>query len=350
MSFEPDNPFSSDLFIQALVESKTLTPQTGWVTKKFELGESSTYGFYKNHSYGEYIFDWAWAEAYERHQVPYYPKLIHCTPFTPVNAAKILGPQKEELITAVKEDYLKTSLSGHHYLFTSPEETKLLHQAGYEIRDSLQFHWENKYESFEHFLSTLKSRKRKMIKKERRQIYEMGLEIKIQSLNEVSHEQMVEVYELYLTTIDKKLSHPYLNINTFLEFKRKLSPSGLLITANKGQKMVAMSLFFQSSTTLYGRYWGCMPEYQSTSLHFEMCYYMGMEICIARELALFEAGAQGEQKLLRGFAPVIIKSAHHLKIPQFHEAITRFIQEESIQIAEQAKNLESYLPFSIQLK
>ncbi len=348
MAFEDDNPFITQEFSDSLINSQVIGEKTGWYLKIFQNEFCYTNAYIKTHSYGEYIFDWQWAHAYEQNNLPYYPKLVHAIPFTPVNSPKIIGggqENKRKFIREIKKEYLNSPLSSHHYLFIDLNEVELLSQEDYLIRDSIQFHWKNEWQSFEHFLDSLKMRKRKMIKKERLNAQKLGLRIEKREFHQLTGDEVQSIFRLYLETIDKKQSNAYLNQKTFELWTNKLSHQGFVFLAYKERKIVAMSLFFHSSTTLYGRYWGCDPLYQSQYLHFEMCYYLGIDYCIENKLSLFEAGAQGEQKLLRGFRPVVIKSAHHFKHPQYHSAIEGFIKQESLEIGKQLHLMEQYLPY-----
>lgn len=338
------NPFESHSFFQALKESGATDEKMGHREKLFKKDESYLYGFIKEHSYGEYIFDWGWAQAYERYGLAYYPKLIHYTPYTPVNAHKFIGEKKRELMEQAWEFYQQETVSSHHYLFIQPEEVELLEEK-YLIRDSLQYHFHNEFDSFEDYLEKLNKNKRKTIKKERAQVEKHGLEIKRQLINELSDEEIREIYHFYLTTVAKKNAFAYLRSETFLAFKKYLPKQTMVIRAFQDEELMGMSLFFISEEAIYGRYWGCHPCFERSFLHFELCYYQGIDYVIENNIPLFEAGAQGEQKLIRGFKPVIIKSAHHLKHPEMHQAVRNFIEEERQYLKIEFEKCVSLLPF-----
>jgi len=345
--FCDSNPFASKQFYQSLVGSDALSSQTGQTPLFFETDHAYTLGLIKTHSYGEFIFDWAWANAYQRLGLNYYPKLIHYTPFTPVNAPKIYShgmDQAKELINLVKNHYLaQEELSSHHYLFINIDEQKNLKEAGYLIRNSMQYHWKNSWESFDHFLDSLLKRKKKMIMKERRKVLEHGLEISTNNFQDLNDNEVLKVFKLYQSTVVKKNSYLYLNLQTFMLWRK--CKEAKIVLARKIEDIIAMAIFFQGPKTLYGRYWGIDPKFNLPMLHFELCYYQGMEICFKHNLELFEAGAQGEQKLKRGFAPVIIKSAHHLRNFKMFEAVENFINEEKEFIDDQIKIALNLLPY-----
>jgi predicted N-acyltransferase len=347
-----ESPITHGDFYTSLEQSKTLDEKSGWIPFTFQDCNNTCYGFEKHHSYGEFIFDWGWAEAYQRYQVPYYPKLLHSTPYTPVNAPKILGDQNkiESFCSELKEYYVEQNhLSGHHYLFTTEEENKALEKLGYSIRSSLQYHLPWPFKSFDEFLDSLKSRKRKNIKKERSQVQDSGLRIEKKLLKDCTQGEVLRLFDLYLQTILKKYSQAYLNFETFSLWQKTLGDKMTLVSAYlpDDEKALANSIFFHSDKTLYGRYWGIDLERERDFpfLHFELCYYQGMDLCCEKGLSLFEAGAQGEQKLLRGFKPVRITSAHHLRQPQLFDAVKDFIIREGQSVRKQIDELSNYLPY-----
>lgn len=347
-SFSPgDSSWEID-FLKLCEKTNVVGEGTGWSPVHVKKPNSFIPGYVKGHSYGEFIFDWAWADLYQRLGKQYYPKLLHAIPFTPVNAKKVWGDSDIEGVQAAIGFYSSIDdLSSHHWLFTDSKLNSLLEANGYFIQDTLQYHWKKRWHSFDEFLQSLKMRKRKQIKKERNKVRDYGLEISWKPGNEVSSLEMGHVYNLYLSTIDKKHSHAYLNEQFFLNLPSVLKENFLLCQAKDGDRLVAMSMFFKSSSTLYGRYWGILPECESqySCLHFEMCYYQGMDFCFANNLSLFEAGAQGEQKLLRGFEPVTIKSAHHVRDPQLGEIIKRHVSETNLQMKRVIKDLALHLPY-----
>lgn len=346
------NPFSKPKLFSIFEDSKVIGSESGWnplylCLFKDERLIALQYTFIKMHSYGEFIFDWAWADFYYKNSIPYYPKLLSAIPFSPINAPKILiHPEYQEFKSLIQEKLLDESLricklnnlSGYHHLFSEELTHPKLIQ-----RSSIQFHFENHFEDFNDFLNSLKSRKRKNITKERKAIKDSKISIKEYTQN-FPDEIYTDIYLLYLNTIDKKYSQAYLNLEFFKYLFEQYQEHLLLYLAYDGDELIAMSLFLKSQDTLYGRYWGAKrDDYQF--LHFEMCYYLGLEYCFKHQLKLFEAGAQGEQKLLRGFKAVEIKSLHYLSISQIHQLIENYIHTESEQNQEQIKNYNDYLPY-----
>lgn len=333
-------------FFKILETSHSVGEESGWIPQHFKINDSLLPGYIKLHSYGEYIFDWDWARLYAQNQLAYYPKLIHAIPFTPVNAPKFLGNEQDfpKLARESFKFYQEHELSSEHYLFINSSEEEILNSMGFSIKITHQYHFYNRYESFDHFLTCLKKNRRKNIKKERRLITESDLSIQTLTHEQITPKLLTDFYQFYLSTISKKGSYAYLTP----QFFRALEDQNIcLITAKKETKIIAMSLFFYDEKTLYGRYWGILPNHESSYpyLHFELCYYRGIEFCIAEKLKVFEAGAQGEHKLIRGFIPQTIKSAHHLKLSPAFDIVKKDIQQQNKVTLENIKKLKSYLPF-----
>ncbi len=335
------HPLSSYDFFKLLEDSKSVSPESGWHPIYFKDKENFSYSYIKTHSYGEYIFDWSWADLYQRLNLNYYPKLIHALPFSPLNAPKFQVEDKS-FYRKIFDFYIhQKELSSHHYLFISKKLSHELESIGYFTKMTLQFHFDNDYKSFDEYLDSLKSRKRKQIKKERKKAKELNYEIRQIEFASLDNYQLGEIYKLYSHTIEKKHSHSYLSQDFFMNLNTL--KNGFVFLAYEGEKIVAMSLFFYNDKALYGRYWGSTSDNQY--LHFEMCYYLGIDYCIEHNIPLFEAGAQGEQKLLRGFKPKIIYSAHHLRDSKLYQVIKDHTLLENQHIQNQLKSLESYLPF-----
>lgn len=336
-------------FLESLETHNCVGENTGWVPHHFKTKDALLPTYIKFHSYGEYIFDWAWAQFYQNNNLNYYPKLLHAIPFTPVNAPKFFGnPQEfEKLAKESFHFYQEHNLSSEHYLFINDNEQKLLESLGFTTKLTHQYHFYNEYESFDEFLSLLKKSRRKNIKKERRTIAESGLMIKRYTKDKITSDILENLYLFYMTTISKKGSYPYLTREFFLSLKEQ---NTLIISAEKEDDPIAMALFFFCDDVLYGRNWGIKPEAENDYpyLHFELCYYQGIEYCIEKNLSLFEAGAQGEHKLTRGFTPVIIKSAHHIKIPQCYDIIKKDIEQQNLQTKRDIEALREFLPFKNQ--
>lgn len=345
-----DNPFCDGRFFQLLEESHSVGDETGWLPYHLKYQQDILPGYLKGHSYGEYIFDWAWADFYQRYRIPYYPKLIHAIPFTPVNAPKNLTQSADifsELVAHSFENYQRTTqLSGEHYLFLTDDEAKIIESQGHKIMKSTQYHWQKKWDNFEHFLQSLKKGRRKMIKKERQKVKDSGIRIKTYRAHECL-EIMPKVYELYLSTIAKKNSYAYLKKEFFQLLPKMMDESLLIFIAEYNSQDIAMSLFIDSEKALYGRYWGILAQYENEfpALHFEMCYYQGMDYCFKNDIPLFEAGAQGEHKLWRGFEPVEILSAHHLRIPELFKPICDYIDQQNQEVENRILELRKYLPY-----
>ncbi|ATH08529.1 hypothetical protein BIY24_11380 [Halobacteriovorax marinus] len=340
-----DDIFNKYHFHRALENSKSIGAERGQLPFYITIREdkelqAACVVYLKTHSYGEYIFDWSWADFVERSGHSYYPKLVAQNPFTPVINRKFLGdlqfiPQLlEEIDTLAKN--LKCSST--HLLFLENNESKKVSDS-YKSRSSFQYHWKNRdYKSFEHFLNSLKSRKSKQIRKER----DSDLLIKVIEGSELSNFGS-KFYALYQSTIDKKRSFAYLTPEFFNYIFNHLQESTMLIAAFKEQNLVAASLFFKGEKKLYGRYWGALEEYKN--LHFELCYYQGIEYSIKYNYETFEAGAQGEHKIPRGFEPTLINSAHCIYNELFQEPIYKFIDQEALEVEKIISELSHRLPF-----
>lgn len=340
------NPFVSYEFFLALEKGKCLRGHSGWHPLYFALTsddglKSAIVSYIKTDSYGEFIFDWEWARAYQQYGLAYYPKLTVAIPYSPISAPKILGDlnQAEEmLLPALWDFYQKEELSGLHFLFTSKKEGQILGRQGLLERDSYQFHWQrNKENNFEDYLQSLKKNRRKTVKRERREIRQ-NQDLKIKTLigEEITSEDLKFFYQCYLNTIDKKWSQAYLSFEFFDIFFQEKKAAFYLVMAYENEKRIACSLYFKSGRVLFGRYWGCQKEIPF--LHFELCLYQGLELALSLGLDRFEAGAQGDHKRLRGFLPITTKSYHHLKNPTFHHAVGEFIKKESQAITQWFKN------------
>lgn len=326
------------LFWKILRESGCVDESRGMKIHEFTQGTSSLVTFSKTHSYGEYIFDWAWADAYNRSGLSYYPKLTSMVPFTPATTPHFLGPASDWKSLLSQHDELLPSHSSAHFLFTTPEEQNFLGENGYILRDSFQYHFFNEgYGSFDEFLGKLKTKKAKHIRSER--IFP-GLRIERFSGDSLTEPHALEMYTYYLMTIEEKGAIPYLTKEFFLRLFNELPHNVLYVRAGT----VAGALFYYDSQRLYGRYWGSSQYVKN--LHFELCYYQGIEFAIERNIPVFEAGAQGEHKIARGFRPTLTTSAHKINHPQFSRAIKDFIIKEREEVRRTMEELNKYLPFS----
>ncbi|MEE2744248.1 MAG: GNAT family N-acetyltransferase [Bdellovibrionota bacterium] len=346
---EDASPFCSYEFLGALEETGCIGENKGQVPLYFTLWEDDLRAcfivFVKSHSYGEYIFDWAWADAFARYQVPYYPKLCSQVPFTPVTDPKFLIHKDyknknyaEILLEHVFEVSKTLKTSSIHSLYIPEREKQYFAKKGFLLRKGHQYHFENNgYKNFSDFLKTLEKRKRKQIQKERNFIIkEANLQIKTYTGSDLDDSKAETWFEFYESTILKKRSFAYLNLEFFKSIFRDLSSQVLFVCAYFEDKPVAGSLFLYNDKVLYGRYWGAIKEFKF--LHFELCYYQGIDFALSKGLKRFEAGAQGEHKIKRGFLPKVIWSAHYIENKSFKEAIEKFIEDEG-------KSLENFLDY-----
>lgn len=353
----PSFPFSDYDYLRALETSGSVGVDSGWFPQYFTAhsGDSlqgASYLYAKHHSHGEYIFDWSWAEAYERYQVPYYPKLLSAIPFTPATGPKLLlasHPDREnvaaQLIRAALQQTQVLDYSSLHYLFITDNEIGFFERAGFLIRHSFQYHWVNRgYASFVDFLGSLQSKKRKQIRKEREQLEGENLAFRALTGDELIPDHAALFYRFYLRTITEKGAIPYLTEAFFATAFETMRDRIVLFLAEDGNETVAGSLCYFKGDTLYGRYWGTTRAVRN--LHFELCYYRPMEWAIARGLKRFEAGAQGEHKIARGFLPTLTYSAHWIRHSQFREAIARFIEEEKRAIDLYFEEMRNHSPYS----
>lgn len=325
------------IFWKILRETGCVDESRGMKIHEFTEGSSKLVTFSKTHSYGEYIFDWAWADAYNRAGLPYYPKLTSMVPFTPATAQHFLGPTTDWPGLLRQHEELLHKHSSAHFLFTTSDEQKFLGDNGYILRDSFQYHFFNEsYSSFDDFLEKLKTKKAKHILKERQ-----FPELTIERLtgNTLTQAHADEMYNFYLMTIEEKGAIPYLTKTFFQRLFTELSNNVLYVRAGE----VAGALFYYDEERIYGRYWGASKFIPN--LHFELCFYQGIEFAIEKKIPVFEAGAQGEHKLARGFRPYITTSAHRINHPAFSRAIEDFVKKEREEIRSTVEELSKYLPF-----
>lgn len=347
------NPFLQYAFLHALHESGSASRETGWEPQYLTLWhddqlEAALPLYLKYHSYGEYVFDWAWADAYARHNLPYYPKLLGAIPFTPVTGPRLLArtdAARAALIQTLEELQNNTgNLSSTHILFPVEAEAQMLKDAGFLLRSGVQFHWQNDhYRHFDDFLSTLDRKKRRNILAERRKVQDAGVHFQLREGKQIREEDWVFFYRCYCQTYAEHRSTPYLNLDFFLQIAASMPQNLLLTIALKDNTPIAASLVIHDETTLYGRYWGAVAHVDC--LHFEAAYYQPLEFCIEQNLACFEGGAQGEHKLARGFLPQKTWSAHWLSHPDFYEAVERFLEREASGINHYIGELNDRNPF-----
>jgi len=405
------NPFLTYEFLYSLECTGCLGQHSGWYPRYFLLWNESPSkhlvgampAYLKTNSYGEFVFDWAWAEAYERNNLPYYPKLVCSIPFTPCTGQRILvHPTLERsttvlmLASAAKQFCDSEAYSSVHWLFVTEAESQLL-SAGTNEKDSqisesishneiapneksvkqntdmhksaqqdnnwpsnldllcridCQYHWRNdNYNSFEDFLRQCTAKRRKTIRRERRHVTDAGIRVEKRMGSTLSTQEWLWVHELYQSTFDRKWGNPSLTMDFFKRIGSLFGGNVLVVlaysnTAQLPEKPVACSIMFVGKTVLYGRYWGCREQHNS--LHFEACYYQGIEFCIDNGLTTFEPGAQGEHKITRGFIPTITRSAHYIAHPGFRGAIADFLAEETQHVEHRCAGLTNKLPFKEQ--
>lgn len=352
-----DDPFVEHAFLRALEQSGSVGRGTGWqpshVIARDALGLLGALPLYvKQHSYGEYIFDFGWARAAERAGLPYYPKLTAMVPFTPATGRRLLHRPGADLTAVARvlaegiaEAERRHRASSTHVLFTTEKERDaLVAGAGMLPRLSLQFHWRNDgYASFEHYLERFRSALRKQVRKERREALGHGVEIKVLEGAELTARDRAALRAFYFDTCHKRGSGPYLTAAFFDRLADTLAPRTVAVLAYKGGEPIAGTLNFQKGKHLYGRYWGCAEEL--SSLHFECCYYRLIERAIAQGLTRFEAGAQGTHKLRRGLLPAEVHSAHALRDGRLRAAVAEYLVEEAAGVRRELALLAEHGPF-----
>ena len=347
-----DMPLLSHAFLSALETSGSVGDGTGWqASHMLVFNDAQLVGamplYLKNHSYGEYVFDWAWAEAYARNGLSYYPKLLSAIPFTPITSSRLLTrePEIQQLmIKALLQIMEKHQLSSAHVLFPDDDSAQAFSNAGWLKRVGVQFRWKNEeFQSFDEFLNTLSHDKRKKIRQERNRIKASGVVCKRIKGADISPEQWEFFYRCYENTYFEHRSTPYLTLPFFQQLGRTMPQNILLVLAYVDDQPVAAALNIYDKTTLYGRYWGAVQYVPN--LHFELCYYQAQEFCIAENIEYFEGGAQGEHKLARGFKPRPTCSYHKIAHPEFARAIEDFVEQESHGIAAYTNELEARAPF-----
>jgi hypothetical protein len=345
-------PLLNHAFLAALEVSKSVGDGTGWrpciitITQQDALiGAIPLY--IKSHSYGEYVFDWAWADAYEQNGLAYYPKLLAAIPFSPITSTRLLANNhatKLLLIEAIESFMQKHSLASAHVLFPNDEDAALLEQTGWMKRTGVQFRWENVgYQSFEEFLQSLSHNKRKRIHQERKKVAQAGVICQFIKGTEANEADWDFFYQCYCITYKEHRSTPYLTRAFFDEIGKNMPQHILLVIAEIASERVASTLNFYNADTLYGRYWGA--THFVSGLHFELCYYQAQQFCIAEHIQYFEGGAQGEHKLARGFKPRPTCSFHKIAHPDFERAIKDFLAREADGIASYTTELEERVPF-----
>ncbi|MDX1374687.1 MAG: GNAT family N-acetyltransferase [Burkholderiales bacterium] len=344
------NPFLKHAFLDGLIESGCASARTGWQPQFLLLRRGGALAgamplFVKTHSYGEYVFDWAWADAHARHGVEYYPKLLCAVPFTPVTGPRLLARDdgaRGTLLAAALE--LARQASSLHILFPTEAEGSLMQAQGMMLRRTVQFHWENPGDAdFEAFLARMSHRRRKNIRQERRRVREAGVSFRWLHDGQIESAHWEFFYRCYRTTYAAHGSRPYLNLPFFRRFGATLGQHAVMVLAERANAPVAASLLVRGGDALFGRYWGAIEHIPL--LHFECCYYQPIEYAIAEGLRSFEGGAQGEHKLFRGLLPVETLSAHWLAHPAFARAIEDYLARERRGIMRYVNELVEHSPF-----
>lgn len=353
-------PFLDHRFLVALEDTQCIGGNSGWHPRYFIRSDQRAIlpCFLKEHSYGEYVFDWSWAEAYQRHGLGYYPKLLCAAPFTPATGPRLLmahSPTQQDwgAVLAVLNDTTQTEhLSGWHANFLTRADHQHIIDLPQGTHDQLvvsqrancQFHWFNRnYRDFEHYLDFFTSRKRKSVRKERKRLQEADIHVQRLTGTCITEADIQFFYQCYQLTYLKRRSQGYLNEDFFQQLRRTMSDQMMLVIARHDDQPLAAALYFFDQTTLYGRYWGCMNKLDA--LHFEACYYQGIEFAIEQGLQKFDPGTQGEHKISRGFEPVLTHSWHWLAHPAFNDAVADFVQQERQQIIGYQKEAATLLPF-----
>ncbi len=359
-----DYPFLRHEFFAALETSGSTTAKTGWQPHHLIAeAEGRLIAllplFVKTHSYGEYVFDWSWADAYQQHGYAYYPKLLSAIPFTPATGPRLcfsstLTEAQQANYTQRITQYLpecaqQLGASSWHCLFPSQPVSKQLNELGMMQRLGCQFHWFNdQFNDVDQFLATFMSRKRKTVNRERRRVVEQGITLRAIEGSELSPYDWEEFYQFYHLTYFKRSGRQgYLHPAFFPTLGRTMPENLVMIVADYQGQRVAAALYFKSSTHLYGRYWGCNQEFDA--LHFEACYYRGIEYAIANGLQCFDPGAQGEHKIQRGFTPIFTYSNHWLADSEFSHAVADFLRREAPHIRTYQQDACSLLPFKQQI-
>ncbi len=356
-----NNPFVSHAFLSALEDSGSANEEMGWIPRHIIVEtpdgrvEACAPIYIKTHSYGEYVFDWGWADAYERAGGRYYPKLQCAVPFSPVPGPRLLvdtrlglasqDELKRILLSGITRVADQLKVSSAHITFCDEPEWQLGGDLGYLKRIGQQFHWHNQgYKTFDDFLATLISRKRKAIKKERRQLAELGLDIRAIPGDEMTEQYWDAFYQFYLATTDKKWGQNYLQRDFFSLLGERIPGAVVMIMAFDGDKPVGGALNLKGSDCLYGRNWGSLESHKF--LHFECCYYRAIDYAIEHGLARVEAGAQGPHKIQRGYLPVPTYSLHYIRDPGFENAVENFVTQERAQVEQDIIDIElAYSPY-----
>lgn len=339
-------------FLLALDQARCAVPHTGWTPCYLLLHRHGTLAgamalYLKTHSRGEYVFDAAWAHAFEQHGLAYYPKLLCAVPFTPVPGPRLLAATHADRVALARqaiEIARENRLSSLHILFPTESDRLALQEAGFLFRESVQFHWFNRqYASFDQFLESLSQQKRKKIKQDRKKVSQAGVRFHWRQGNGIDEETLSFFFECYRRTYIQHGNAPYLNYDFFARLRRCMANNLVIVTAEQNGQPIASALSIRSKDTLYGRYWGTIRFI--SGLHFETCYTQAIEFCINQGIAVFEGGAQGEHKLSRGMQPVATYSAHWIDDTRYSDAIAHFLEHETQAVENYIDELHEHSPF-----
>ncbi len=350
-------PFMQHEYLLALHASGSAVASTGWAPRFITVHaggvlQAACANYLKSHSYGEYVFDWAWADAYRRHGLRYYPKLLNAVPFTPVPGSRLLacsGGARQQLVAAMGQLALEDHLSSAHALFLDPVDAQALQQAGWMMREGVQFHWtqdsERPLSDFTDLLSRLQRDKRKKIQQERRKVVDQGVSFTVHEGKAIEEREWDFFYRCYTLTYQAHHSTPYLTRDFFTRMAETMPTNWLMFVAHQDGEPVATSLIAidPQRRVAWGRYWGCTTPLPC--LHFEACYYQPLAWCLSSGYLRFEGGAQGEHKMARGLLPVKTQSAHWLRDPRFASAVSDFLAAEGEGIGQYVDELRERNPF-----
>jgi uncharacterized protein len=350
------SPFLRHAFLATLESSGCVGTGTGWepapVTVYDERGlMAAAPAYVKAHSFGEFVFDFSWAQAYAQHGIAYYPKLVIGVPFTPATAPRLLvrpdvdaTVARAALIDAIREFAESRDFSSIHGLFVTNEDRRALVEAGWIPRFDVQFHWANQgYRDFEHYLEGFTTKFRKNVRRERRRVTEAGMSCQTLLGTDLTRRDIDEVYDLHRDTFLRHGHEPYLTREFFRALPGAIGDRLMIKRARLGEETVAAAVFYWSDEALYGRYWGTREQHHS--LHFELCYHQGIEFCIERGIARFEPGTQGEHKVSRGFVPQRTWSTHWIVDPRFRAAIGDYLRREGTHMEEYAREIQKHVPY-----
>lgn len=348
-------PFLHYSFLSLLEETGCVCAETGWEPAHLALyakGGNELLGamplYLKTHSYGEYVFDWSWAEAYAQQGLSYYPKALSAIPFTPATGSRLLARTanyQAALVSGLVQLLTQLKLSSAHVLFPQTEDARLLTEIGFMRRESVQFHWHNQnYADFDQFLATLTMKRRKNIKRERKQVHDAGITFRHIPGSQVSEDEVLMFYRCYANTYQTHYSTPYLNQLFFQKWVQAMPDSLHFIMAIRDGQTIASALLVidRDGHKAYGRYWGCLEQHPC--LHFETAFYQAIEFCIKEHIQLLEGGAQGEHKMARGFMPCTVSSYHYLVDQRFADAVGRFLERERMGICQYLDELAEHSP------